>query len=303
MRMGVVIGEAVEEAPDLEDVIRRAQFAEEAGLHSAWMAQAFSWDAMGLLCVVGRETSRIELGTAVVPTYPRHPIVMAQQALTTQSASNGRFTLGIGLSHKPLMEDMYGLRFARHIDHMSDYLAVITPLLRGQSVAYRGDEYRVNIDLTIKESKPVPVVLAALGPRMLDLAGRASDGTLTWMTGPKTLGDHVVPRITKAAKEAGRASPRVIAGMPLVITEDANEALEVAKNAFVMMGALPSYKAMLEREGLNDPAEMAIVGTSVSVADRIKRLEDAGVTDLYAWVFTAKNNTVERTVEFLGSLS
>ena len=167
---------------------------------------------------MSRKTSRIELGTAVVPTYTRHPIAMAQQALTTQAASKGRFTLGIGVSHKWLIEDKYGIPHARHIRHMREYLAVLKPLLAGQPVTHAGEEYRVEITLSVEEATPVLVVLAALGPKMLDVAGRESAGTFTWMAGQAAIRDHIVPRITTAATAAGRPAPRVIAGLPLVCT-------------------------------------------------------------------------------------
>ena len=303
MRIGMMIGEGAGESPSVDEVIQRAQRAEAVGLHSAWLAHAFSHDAIGLLGLVGRETSRIELGTAVVPTYPRHPIAMAQQALTTQAASKGRFTLGIGVSHKMVIEGMYGMPYTRHLSHMREYMAVLKPLLEGQPVKHHGEEYRADITLAVKGAKPIPVVLAALGPKMLDFAGRESAGTLTWMAGHTAFREHVVPRITAAAKDAGRPAPRVIAGMPLAITDDVDGALKVAAKVFAIYRKLPAYRAMLDRGGLGEPPEVALIGDTATVADEIKRLEDTGVTDLCAFVFKADESAFERTVDFLGSLS
>ena len=303
MRIGMMIGGAAGESPPVDHVIQHAKRAEAAGLHSAWLAHAFSHDAIGLLGLVGRETSRIELGTAVVPTYTRHPIAMAQQALTTQAASNGRFTLGIGVSHKWVIEDMYGLAYTRQLRHMREYLAVMQPLLSGQAVKYEGQEYRAAMKLSVAEASPVPVVLAALGPKMLDFAGRESTGTLTWMAGSTALRDHIVPRITTAATAAGRPAPRVIAGLPLAITDDVAKTREVAAKVFAIYPKLPAYRDMLDRGGLSEPTEVALIGDTATVSGEIKRLEDLGVTDLCAYGFEADGDAFERTIDFLGSLT
>ena len=303
MGIGMMIGGAAGERPHVDDVIRRAQRAEAAGLHSAWLAHAFSHDAIGLLGLVGRETSRIELGTAVVPTYTRHPIAMAQQALTTQAASQGRFTLGIGVSHKWVIEDMYGMDYTRQLRHMREYMAVMQPLLAGQPVKHVGEVYRSKIDLSVEEAPPVSVVLAALGPKMLDFAGRESAGTLTWMAGHTALRDHIVPRITTAAKAAGRPAPRVIAGLPMAITNDTAKALEVAAKVFAIYPKLPAYRDMLDRGGLSEPTQVALIGDAATVSVQIKRLEDSGVTDLCGYSFLGDDDAFERTADFLGSLT
>ena len=302
MRIGMMIGEGAGESPNLDEIIQRAQRIEAAGLSTGWMAHIFAYDAMSLLALVGRETKRIELGTAVVPTYPRHPVVMAQQALTTQAASKGRFTLGIGLSHQVVIEKMYGLSYARRISHMREYLSVLKPLLRGESVKYRGKEYSVNMGLNVPRATPVPVAMAALGPQMLDLCGREATGTITWMAGQKALREHVVPRITAAAREAGNQPPRIIAGMPIAIANDRTKALEVAAKVFHVYRDLPAYRTMLNREGAQEPVDVALVGDPATVKDEIKRLEDIGVTDLCAFVFHAEPGAFERTIDFLSSL-
>ena len=302
MRIGMMIGEGAGESPNLDEIIQRAQRIEAAGLSTGWMAHIFAYDAMSLLALVGRETKRIELGTAVVPTYPRHPVVMAQQALTTQAASKGRFTLGIGLSHQVVIEKMYGLSYARRISHMREYLSVLKPLLRGESVKYRGKEYSVNMGLNVPRATPVPLAMAALGPQMLDLCGREATGTITWMAGQKALREHVVPRITAAAREAGNQPPRIIAGMPIAIANDRTKALEVAAKVFHVYRDLPAYRTMLNREGAQEPVDVALVGDPATVKDEIKRLEDIGVTDLCAFVFHAEPGAFERTIDFLSSL-
>lgn len=302
MRIGMMIGEGAGESPTLDQIIQRAQQIEAAGLSSGWMANIFAYDAINVLGIVGRETKRIELGTAVVPTYPRHPYAMAQQALTTQTASCGRFTLGIGLSHQVVIEKMLGLSYARRVSHMKEYLAVLKPLLRGEPVKYRGEEYRVNLELKAPGATPVPIIMAALGPQMLALCGCEATGTLTWMAGHKALKEHVVPRLTTAAREAGNAAPRVIAGMPIAIANDTTKAYDVAAKVFAVYRDLPAYRTMLDRGGAVEPVEVALVGDPTTVKGELKRLEDIGVTDLCAFVFHAEPGAFERTIDFLGSL-
>ncbi|MDO9458962.1 MAG: LLM class flavin-dependent oxidoreductase, partial [Alphaproteobacteria bacterium] len=201
MKIGVTSGAAA--ANNLESVIARAKELEAKGFPTMWMVQAFGHDAINALSIAGRETKTIELGTSVVPTYPRHPVALAQQALTAATATGGRFTLGIGLSHKVMIEDMLGLSYEKPAKHMREYLAVLVPLLKGERVSFAGERYKVNVGVSTEDApKPVSVLLAALGPVMLNLAGAQADGTITWLTGFNTLEKHIVPSITKAAHDA-----------------------------------------------------------------------------------------------------
>ena len=244
-----------------------------------WMANIFGLDAITSLAIVGRETERIELGTAVVPTYPRHPAAIAQQALTTQAACGGRFVLGIGLSHKLVIEDMMGLSYARPASHMREYMSVLGPLARGEAASFQGDEYRVNAGLDVPGASPLPVLIAALGDRMLQIAGSTADGTILWMTGPATIETHIGPKLRAAASEAGRPAPRIVAGFPIVVCDDEAAAREAIGKGLAMYGTLPSYRAMLDKEGAAGPADIAIVGNAESVGSQIDRLADIGVTD------------------------
>lgn len=198
---------------------------------------------------------------------------------------------------------MLGLSYSRRVSHMQEYLAVIKPLLRGEPVKYRGEEYRVNLELRPLGATPVPIIMAALGPKMLDLCGREATGTLTWMAGHKALKEHVVPRLTTAARDAGNAAPRVIAGMPIAIANDPSKAREVAAKVFAVYRDLPAYRTMLDREGAAEPGDVALVGDPAAVKGELKRLEEIGVTDLCAFVFHAEPGAFERTVDFLGSLT
>ena len=255
MKIGVMIGADNPES-GLNDVIDLAKKAEELGLDSVWLANIFSYDAISTMALIGRETNSIHLGTAVTPTYPRHPVAMAQQALTTAAASNNRFTLGIGLSHKLVIEDMFGLSYSKPIRHMKEYLGVLMPLLRGESADFDGQEYSVRgVQFNVPEAKEVPVVIAALGPQMLKLAADMVDGTNTWMVGPNTMEQHIL----KTFEDAGKSNPTIVAGLPIVMTNNIDAAKEsIAKNLTVY-GQLPSYRAMLDREGVEGPADLALV--------------------------------------------
>ncbi len=300
MRIGVTVAEAAS-GPNLDGLVQQVRELETQGFASAWMPNIFGLDAIGALALAGRETERIELGTAVVPTYPRHPFAIAQQALTSQVACRGRFVLGIGLSHKIVIENMLGMSYDKPARHMKEYLQVLGPLLEGKPAAHQGELYRVNAGLQFPGVTRVPLLVAALGPAMLRLAGTLTDGTITWVTGPKTLESHIVPGIREAAKEAGRPEPRIVAGLPIAITNDPDGARQVASKFFHIYRDLPSYRAMLDREGVEDPAEVAMVGDTATVEAALGRLEQVGVTDLNAAVFPADESAVKRTTEFLAS--
>lgn len=301
MRLGAMIGEGSGSTPGLGGLVTRARELEARGLHTAWLAHIFSLDAVAALAVVGRETRRIELGTAVVPTYPRHPVALAQQALTAQAASGGRFVLGIGLSHQVVIEGLLGLSYSRRASHMREYLEVLGPLLRGDRCDFDGEEYRVHVALRVPDAAPVPVLVAALGPKMLELAARLAAGTITWMTGPRTLAGHTVPAIRAAARAAGAPAPRIVAGLPVALVRDAAAARAKAAETFVVYGQLPSYRAMLDREGAAGPADVAIVGGEGELEAGLRRLEEAGVTDLCASPFEAEPGAGERTLDWLAS--
>ena len=303
MRIGVMLG-ADGRRGDLDGIVAAAKQVESAGLDNLWMANIFSFDAIGTLAVVGREVPRIGLGTAVTPTYPRHPTALAQQALTTAAATGNRFTLGIGLSHKVVIENMLGFSYDKPARHMREYLDVLMPLLRGEAVNYDGEQYRVHgLQLAVPGADPVPTVVAALGPVMLRIAGEFTDGTNTWMVGPKTMEDHIVKRLTSAADAAGRPAPRVVGGVPIALTNQPDAARESIATTLAMYGQLPSYRAMLDREGVDGPADIAILGDENALRGEIDRFRNAGVTDFNAAIMNVEDGAYERTLEFLSSLA
>ncbi len=302
MKFGLMSGASMQ-GITVDDIVSLAQRAEEAGFDTLWMAHIRSIDAIAALGVAGRETRRIELGTAVTPTYPRHPMAMAQQALTTAQLSGNRFVLGIGLSHKLVVEGMLGLSYAQPARHMREYLQILRPLLRGELVNFDGEEFRVaNLQVAVPGVSDIPVVVAALGEHMLRLTGRLADGTSTWMTGPRTIAEHIVKHLMPAAAAAGRPAPRVIGGYPIVLTNKVDEARAgIAKNLEIY-GQLPSYRAMLDREGYSGPAEAALVGDEATLRREIGRIRDSGVTDFNAAIAEAESGAFERTFAFLAAV-
>jgi 5,10-methylenetetrahydromethanopterin reductase len=301
MRIGTSVAEP--SGPDaLSKLADQLRAAAHDGFDSVWMSNIFGLEALTSLAVAGSQVPGIELGTAVVPTYPRHPAVLAQQALTADLALGGRLALGIGLSHQIVIQDMYGYSFERPARHMREYLAVLVPLLAGQPVAFDGETVHAHIGLSVpRVAEKVPLLLAALAPRMLQLAGEQTDGTVLWMTGPRTVRDYIVPAITKAASDAGRPSPRVVCILPVCVTDNPDKARADAGQAFAIYGQLPSYRAMLDKEGAAGPGDVAIVGDEELVAAQIGALADAGVTDFVAGEY-ARGDEGRRTRALLRTL-
>lgn len=302
MRIGIFGGEVAAGGGAIDELVVAVRTAKDEGFPSFWMAQIFGFDALTALAVVGREVPDIELGTGVVPTYPRHPMMLAGQALTVQSAIGGRLALGIGLSHQIVIEAMFGYSYAKPVRHMKEYLSILRPLLHGESVSFRGETLSANGTLAVPGATPVPILVAALGTQMLNVTGRLAEGTVTWMTGPATLAEHIVPTITSAAREAGRDAPRIVASLPVCVTADPDGARERAAQTFSIYGQLPSYRAMLDREGASGPADVAIVGDEATVRSGIERVRDAGVTDFTAAEFGGTDTERKATRELLRSL-
>jgi 5,10-methylenetetrahydromethanopterin reductase len=300
MRIGIMDGGRAE-APGLDGLVATARELESRGFDTLWLPNVFGLDAITTAAVVGRETERIEIGTAVVPTYPRHPTALAQQALTASSACRGRFTLGIGLSHPPVIEKLLGLSYARRARHMREYMGVLAPLLRGEQADFEGEEYQVKLSLQVPDAPPVPVLIAALGDQMLKIAGRHAAGTILWMTGPRTIESHIAPKLRAAANEAGRPDPRIVAGMHIVLTPNADAANERIGKKLAIYGQMPSYRAMLDKEGAASPAELALVGDEKVLDAGLERLRDLGVSDFEASIFRTEDGAYERTLAYLES--
>jgi F420-dependent oxidoreductase-like protein len=299
VRIGIFGGDAAPAGGTIDSLVDAARQTAEDGFASYWLPQIFGFDAITVLSIIGREVDGIELGTAVVPTYPRHPMVLAAQALTANHAAGGRLALGIGLSHQIVIEGMLGYSFEKPARHMREYLSILLPLLRDGSVSFAGETLTFHGPVQVPVAEPPAVLLAALAPRMLALAGEQTDGTVTWMSGPATVGDHIAPSITKAAEAAGRPSPRVVSALPVMVTDDPDAARQRASKVFAVYNDLPSYRAMLDREGAGGPADVAIVGDEATVRAGIASMADAGCTDFVAVEYGEDNGP---TRELLRSL-
>lgn len=297
MRIGIFASD-----DNLNTLVERASQAEADGFDSFWLPQIFGVDALSAHTLIGATVPRIELGTAVVPTYPRHPMALAGQARTVSAASGGRLTLGVGLSHQLVVEGMWGYSFEKPVRHMREYLTALVPLCAGESVAFTGETVTANGAISVDDAPPVPVMVAALGPAMLKVAAELTAGTVTWMTGPKTLGDHTVPTLLAAAEAAGAGEMRVVTSLPVAVTSDVDGARERAARVFSVYNQLPSYRAMLDREGAEGPADVAIVGSEAEVRAGIERLRSAGVTDFVASEFSSDPEVVAETRALLKSL-
>ena len=389
MKIGLFIG-TMGAADTLQGQVRQPAEAEADGFDSFWTAQVAGVDALTLLALCGDATRTIEMGTAVVPTYPRHPMALAQQALTTQAATGGRLLLGIGLSHRPVVEDRWGMSFHAPAQHMDEYLTVLQSLMSTGSVDFHGEHFSVSGEIARMTDTPPSVCVAALAPRMLHIAGSRADGTITWMVGPRTLKTHIVPRLAAAAEQSplsdadaqrswwtderrqllreigperfwtderkeslsraeidadplwwtderrqllrelgpdrfwtderreslsqamtsvdvdtGRPAPRVCVGLPICVTDDSQAGFEAASGYFQRYGTLPSYRRMLDIEGVESPAEVAIIGNEAEVEDQLKALASAGATDYLASIFPVGPNpdaSITRTRDLLKSL-
>ena len=270
----------------------------DEGFRRVWLAQLpYDPDLTTLLAIALREVDTIEVGSGVIPIQVQHPTQLAQRALTLNVISGGRFTLGIGMSHRMVTEQMWGVTWDKAVRQMREYLDGLLPLLAGQPAEAEGEFWTTRGALQIPGAPTPDVYLAALGPQMLRLAGRRTAGTLTWMTGPKTLADHIGPALREAAAEAGRpeSAVRVAASLPISVTDDVDGARAKAAEEFAIYGQLPSYRAMLDREGYAGPEDAAIIGDEATVSDRLDELSAAGVDEFTAALFDASPEVPERT--------
>lgn len=288
-------GSATMVFPSVPDAVADLEATKAEGFHGYWLAQVGLGDALTVFAAAGDATAGIEVGTAVIPTFPRHPSALAAQALTTQAAIPGRLLLGIGLSHQPSVEGTWKMKWDRPIRHMSEYLDVLLPLLETGQVNTTGDIWSGEITAG-RPTETVPsVMLAALGPQMLDIAGRRTDGTILWLVGPRTIAEHIAPRLNDAAASAGRSAPRVVCSLPVCVTDDEPGARALIGQFLDGYQDLPSYRAMLDREGAEGPADVAVVGTEAQVNDALAALAAAGTTDFAGLPMSLDPEVVART--------
>ncbi|MFD4354399.1 LLM class F420-dependent oxidoreductase [Nocardia sp. NPDC058518] len=285
MRIGVMIGpERGDSGRKLERMLRDIAWAESAGLDTAWIPQIpTDFDALITVAAMGLATSRIELGTAVVPLQAQHPVALARQALSAHAAAGGRLALGVGPSHHWIVRDMLGLPYDKPAAYTRDYLEVLSAGLTGAgSVDVENDTFTVHNPLDLGPVAPVPVLVAALGPVMLRIAGEQADGTVLWMADERAIADHVVPRITKAAADAGRPAPRVVAGLPVCLCApgQVDEARERANRILGEAEVSPNYQRLLEQGDARTIGDLCLAGDEDAIAAGLRRYAEAGATDI-----------------------
>ncbi|OBH62571.1 LLM class F420-dependent oxidoreductase [Mycobacterium colombiense] len=314
MRIGLMVGSDKERsrADRLAGLVDDGVTAQDDEFTAFWMPQVPGYlDAMTAVALLGQATDHIEIGTAVVPIQTRHPMIMAQQALTTQVACGGRFTLGIGPSHHWIVNSQLGLPYDRPARLIRDYLAVLDAAFAGPgTVDVDNENYCVHSPVDVTDAFEMPVLLSALGPTMLQLAGERAGGTILWMADERAIGDHVVPRITAAADRAGRAAPRIVAGVPVAICSDSetDDARAYASEVLGHADFSPNYVRLLQHGDAEDVGDTMAAGDENAVLDRLRRYRDAGVTDLAVRIVplgkdaTARAESRRRTQQFLSSL-
>ena len=301
MRLGIN-GTGLVQRASIEAIVDDAARAAADGFTSYWLAElpTGGFDALTVLSVVGQRVAEIEIGTAVIPTFPRHPMALAAQALTVRSAIGGRLTLGIGLSHEAMMEQL-GIGFDKPIRHLREYLSILMPLLTDGKVSFDGEVLSCHAEIFRAPEEPCPVLVAALGPQALKVAGGRTQGTTLAWVGPRTVREHIVPNLSAAAEAAGRPRPRIVATLPVCVTDDAEAVRALVAKNLAMYGKLPSYRAMFDREGVRGPGELALIGDEDQVRAQLEELADAGVTDFAASEFTTTDEERERTRALLTS--
>ncbi len=302
MRIGLTGG-----GTSVDKVIAQAKQAEADGFTSLWYASLVTGDPLVAIALAGRETSRIELGTAVLQTYPCHPLLQANRVASVVDAMRRPgFTLGIGPSHEPLIRGVFGLSYDHPGRSTEEYLRILTGALRGETVDFDGADWSAHTaGRMARVAHPVPVLVSALGPRLLRVAGELADGTVLWMAPPRAVGSHIAPRVRAAATAAGRPAPRIVAGLPVAVHDDEAEARSAAAASSTMYAGMAAYRRVLELGGAASPAEAAIVGNERSVRAQLQGLLDAGATDVWAAVFPAgddKAKSLRRTTELLREL-
>jgi F420-dependent oxidoreductase-like protein len=285
MRIGLMIGpERGRYRSKVERMQADARWAEEAGIATVWIPQIpDEFDALTAATMIGAATTRIEVGTAVVPVQPRHPVALAQQVLSVQAVCEGRLALGLGVSHHWVIDEMLGLPYERPIATMRSYLDVLDRALAGPGpVDVENELFRVHNPLDITDITPTPVLLAALGPRMLQLCGERTDGTILWMADERAIGSHVVPTLNRAAEAAGRPAPRVVAGIPVCLCGDDEIDAAVARTNRILAEAevSPNYQKLLEHGDARTVGDILAAGSESTIVKRLRGFADAGVTDI-----------------------
>jgi 5,10-methylenetetrahydromethanopterin reductase len=288
---------------DVPRLLAHAEKAAADGMAGWWLAQTGLVDALTVLALAGASTADMELGTAVNATFPIHPTALAAKALTTQAAIGGRLALGLGVNHAPVVEETWGMSFDKPIRHVRDYLSCLQPLLDEGRADYAGEDYTARFEGGRPTDQAPALLLAAMGPQMLKIAGSRADGTLLWMTGPKAISSQIAPHINDAAEAAGRTAPRIVCSLPIAVTDDEAGLRSFVGQVLEGYGTLPSYRAMLDLDGYADPGEAMICGNEDAVREQLAAIADAGATEFSAAEIGASADDFARTRALLREMN
>ena len=305
MRIGINGSSLIATGAPLSAMADHLVEAEQAGFSSYWLAQLAVPDALTAIAAFGPRTTTIEIGTAVIPTWPRHPLMLAGQALTVQEAIGNRLALGIGLAHKVSVESTLKIPFERPAKHMDEYLSVLLPALRERSVSFTGDIWSGEVEAIggVPGGQPPAVLLAAMGPRMLRLAGERTDGSILWLGGPKAISSVIKPALEDAAETAGRGAPRIVASVPICVTNKPDDVRQLIGALLAGYNDLPSYRGVMDAEGAAGPADVSVVGSEEEVRAGLAAFADAGATDFAALEFPTDPDETAATRALLTELA
>lgn len=274
----------------VDDVIDQARRAHQAGVRQVWLAQQQDHDAIALAGLIGAAVPGLGVGTSVVPLNPRHPLIVASAAQTAQAASHGNFSLGLGLGAHVIEQQAFGTTWPNTIGRLREHLTVLRSIFDTGAVDFHGDHLSAASPwpVTVRGGENVPVYVAAMGPKALQVTGELADGTLPYLAGPRTISEFIEPAIAKAAADAGRAKPRIIAMIPTLVSDDVDAARATTAEQLAFYQTIPSYQKVIAREGVDDVADLAAIGSPDAVTRQLQRYIDAGATDV---VLSAVNRT------------
>jgi F420-dependent oxidoreductase-like protein len=296
MPTGVVLNPSAGASNVVDDVIAQARRAFDVGVRQIWLAQRFDYDAISLAGLVGAAVPGIGVGTFVVPINPRHPLIVATSAQTAQAAAHGNFSLGLGLGAHAPEQQAFGTAWPNPVGRLREHLAVLRSIFDTGAVDYH--EWPV----ALAGGTPIPLYVAAMGPKALRVTGELADGTLPYLAGPRTIEDFIVPTIADAASAAGRPAPQIIAAVPVVVSADTDAARNLAVEELAFYETIPSYAKVIAREGADRAADIAAVGPAEAVRAQLQRYRDAGATDLVLSSLRSDSTDPERLWEVAASL-
>jgi F420-dependent oxidoreductase-like protein len=304
MPTGVVVNPRATATNVVDDVVDQARRAYQIGVRQVWFAQQFDYDAISLAALVGAAVPGLGVGTFVVPVNPRHPLIVAAQAQTAQAATHGKFSLGLGLGGHAVEEQAFGKKWPNPVGRLREHLEVLRSIFDTGAVDHHGSEFVAAPEwpVAVGGGTPVPVYVAAMGPKALRVTGELADGTLPYLAGPRTLSDFIVPTISEAASAAGRPAPRIIAAVPVVVSDDVDSAKALAAEELAFYQNIPSYAKVIAREGVESAGELAAVGPAEAVRAQLRRYLDAGATDLVLSALRTNSADPERLWELAASI-